>query len=161
MDDPGQGLGGAEAARGFRLSGRKEPHCLLDASPRCVRVPGASHSLVSPHSIRCSRCGCHFFKGGEVAGGHAIPFLRRNRSRGWIWACSPLDTLLGGRAAHPQTPAPKTPRLGSGSCVSALGSGAQSPSPWSSEGTAVLYAARPTLRFSSLQGLLGQRPRLR
>lgn len=130
MDDPGQDLGGAEAAGEFRIvqedGDRHVPF-------RCVSkvCPSFNH-----HSILCSRCCRRFLKGGEIAQGHrptegGHPFPRRNRSRGWIWACSPLDTLLRGGPAHPQTPAPKTAPLVSGSCLSALGGGAESPSPWS------------------------------
>lgn len=120
VDDPGQDLGGAEAAGEFRI--------VQVVSPQYVRGVGGFTLSFHRHSILRSRCCRQVFKGGEIARGHPIP--RRNRSRGWIWACSPLDTLLGGGAAHPQTSAPQTPPLGSGSCISTLGGGAESPSPW-------------------------------
>lgn len=112
VDDPGQDLGGAEAAGEFRIV-REEGNRHVPFRCESTVCPGSAGFTLSFHrrSILSRRRCRHVFKGGEIARGH--PFPRRNRSGGWIWARSPLDTLLGGRGSTPSHPChPNTTTLG-------------------------------------------------
>lgn len=75
-------------------------HCGLGAPP---------HSLIqSPwHSLKLVMLSFFYEEIAQGQCDHSYcrrpPLLLRggNRSRGHVWACSPLDTLLGGGAVHP------------------------------------------------------------